>query len=72
MPIMVNVSQTMYDGNQSDHHLSEKYSAAAFFNKNNATKFRAIVIASPVNPMTKPTNLIVLCGFIFLRACDDA
>jgi hypothetical protein len=59
---MVNTSQTMYDGNQPDHHLSEKYSADAFFNTSNATKFKAIVIASPTNP-------IILNDFIFLRVC---
>ena len=62
---MVNTSQTRYDGNQSDHHLSEKYSADAFFNISNATKFKAIVIAIPTNP-------IILNDFIFLRVCDDA
>jgi hypothetical protein len=61
---MVNTSQTMYDGNQSDHHLSEKYAADAFFNKSNAIKFRAIVIASPVNP-------IILNDFIFFM-CNAA
>jgi len=59
-PIMVKTSQTRYDGNQSDHHLSEKYSADAFFHTSNATKFKAIVIASPTNP-------IILNDFIFLR-----
>ena len=62
---MVNTNQTMYDGNQSDHHLSEKYCADAFFNMSNATKFKTIVIASPSNP-------IILYGFMFLRVCDDA
>ncbi len=62
---MVNTSQTKYDGNQSDHHLSEKYCSDAFFNTSNATKFKAIVIASP-------TNSIILNDSIFLRVCDDA
>jgi len=64
---MVNVSQAVYDGNQTDHHLSEKYSASAFFNKSNATKFKAIVIASPNNPMNanEPASLNDLHGFIF-------
>jgi hypothetical protein len=71
---MVNVSQTMYDGNQIDHHLSEKYSASAFFNKHSATKFKAIVIASPTNPMNAkaPASQNDLHGFIFLSACADA
>ncbi len=62
---MVNTSQTIYDGNQSDHHLSEKYSADALFNIKKATKFKAIVMASPTNP-------IILNDFMFLRVCDDA
>ena len=71
---MVNVSQTVYDGNQTDHHLSEKYSASAFFNKSSATKFKAIVIASPTNPINanEPPTQNDLHGFIFLSACDDA
>jgi len=60
----------MYDGNQSDHHFSEKYSAAALFNKSNATKFKAMVIASPNNPMNlnELADLIDLHVFIFLSA----
>jgi len=54
----------MYDGNQSTHHLSEKYCADAFFNMSNATKFKTIVIASPTNP-------IILNDFMFLRVRDD-
>ena len=60
----------MYAGNQSDHHLSEKNSADAFFNRSKAIKFKAIVIASPSNPI--PSNPIVLNGFRVLRVCDDA
>ena len=62
----------MYDGNQTDHHLSEKYSADVFFNKSNAIKFKAIVIVSPTNPDTPNTNMTILNGFIFVRVCDDA
>jgi len=71
---MVNTSQTMYDGNQPDDHLSEKYSTDAFFNISKATKFKVIVIASPTNPTNanEPANLNDLHGFIFLSACADA
>ncbi len=62
---MIKTSQTMYNGNQSNHHWSEKYSADAFFNTSNATKFKTIVTASPTNP-------VILNNVIFLRACDDA
>jgi hypothetical protein len=59
---MINTSQAMYDGNQPEHHLSEKNSADAVLNMSNANKFETIVIASPTNP-------IILYDFIFLRVC---
>ena len=51
----------MYDGNQPDHDLSEKYSADAFFNISNATKFKAIVIASPTNPIILNDFIVFAC-----------
>jgi hypothetical protein len=71
---MVNPNQTVYDGSQTDHHASEKYTAAALFNKSNATKFKAIVIASPTNPtnVSEPASLNDLNGFIILSAGADA
>ena len=71
---MVNVIQTMYDGNQTDHHLSEKYPASAFFNTSSANKFKAIVIASPTNPMNanELANQNDLHSFINVSAYVDA
>jgi hypothetical protein len=70
MPMMANISQTKYDGNQSDHHAPEKYAADALLKKNNATRFKATVIASPNNPMNlnELADLSDLHVFIILSA----
>lgn len=69
---MANISQSEYDGNQADHHLSEKYAADTLLKKSKATTFKAIVIASPNNPMNvnELADLIDLHVFIFLSAAD--
>ncbi len=70
MPMMANISQSKYDGNQDDHHSSEKYAADALLKKSNATRFKAVVIASPNNPMNlnELADLMDLHVFIFLSA----
>ena len=70
MPMMANISQSKYAGNQADHHSSEKNAADALLKKSNATRFRAMVIASPNSPMNlnELADLIDLHVFIFLSA----
>lgn len=72
MPIMINITQTKYEGSQADHHLSEKNAADALFRKSKATRFRAMVIASPKSPtnlheLADPIDLhVLMCSIPYL------